>query len=230
MPVGPRDIVFPNIRDSIAKSDNNNAMGKSWYKSLLQTKSAILQLNTDVETATSDLTDAIAVETNDREAAILALQELLCPVATLRYSAMATEDSGWFLCNGQAINRLTYANLYAKIGVTYGVGDGSTTFNVPDYCGRTILNMGTGSGLTARTLAAIGGEETHLQTTAELAAHAHTIATNQFLGAGAAQLSSVGAPIGANVGFVAGTTASAGSSTPFNVMQPFAVGNILIKY
>lgn len=65
-------------------------------------------------------------------------------------------------CDGSAIPRVApYNALYAKIGTTFGLGDGSTTFNVPDLRGRTIVGAGTGTGLTARNLADALGEEKH---------------------------------------------------------------------
>jgi microcystin-dependent protein len=108
------------------------------------------------------------------------------PVATVFPYAYTTAPSGWALCFGQAISRTTFAHLFALVGTTYGAGDGSTTFNVPDLRGRSIFgkdNMGGstasritggGSGITGTTLGASGGAETHVLTTAQLAAHAHT--------------------------------------------------------
>jgi phage-related tail fiber protein len=51
-----------------------------------------------------------------------------------------------FECNGQALSRITYANLFAKIGTTHGIGDNSTTFNVPDYRGFFLRGWSHGSG------------------------------------------------------------------------------------
>jgi microcystin-dependent protein len=97
-----------------------------------------------------------------------------------------TAPSGWLLANGNAISRTTYSSLFSAIGTTYGTGDGSTTFNLPDLRGRLPMGAGTGVGLnasgtgvtsgtamTARALGAWFGEETHLLTTAELASHSH---------------------------------------------------------
>ena len=56
----------------------------------------------------------------------------LIPVGGLMPYAGATSPEGWLLCDGTAINRTTYANLFALIGTTYGSGNGTTTFNVPD--------------------------------------------------------------------------------------------------
>lgn len=88
----------------------------------------------------------------------------------------------WLDCDGSAISRTTYADLFAVIGTTWGVGDGSTTFNLPDLRGRSIIGAGTGSGLTARTLAATGGAETHALSSAELAAHTHDLANHTHTG------------------------------------------------
>lgn len=91
--------------------------------------------------------------------------------------------TGWLLCNGQAVSRTTYANLYAALSTTYGVGDGVTTFNVPDLRGRLPLpldNMGGSdagrvSGSAADTLSGVGGLETHTLTVNELPAHRHVL-------------------------------------------------------
>jgi microcystin-dependent protein len=84
----------------------------------------------------------------------------------------STVPAGWLECYGQAISRTTYAELYAAIGTTYGVGDGSTTFNLPDMRGRSIFgedDMGgssadrittSGAGFNGDTLGATGGAET----------------------------------------------------------------------
>ena len=88
--------------------------------------------------------------------------------------------TGWLLCYGQAISRTTYAALYAVMQDSYGAGDGSTTFNLPDLRGRTIAgkdDMGGVSanrltnqsgGLDGDTLGAAGGAETHTLTVPEL--------------------------------------------------------------
>jgi microcystin-dependent protein len=84
---------------------------------------------------------------------------------------------GAVLCNGAAYSRTdpTYAALFAAIGTTYGAGDGVSTFAVPDYRGRVIVTAGQGTGLTNRVLGAKVGEENHLLSSGELAAHAHGV-------------------------------------------------------
>jgi len=87
--------------------------------------------------------------------------------------------AGWLDCDGAAVSRVFYSELFAVIGVTWGPGDGVNTFNVPDLRGRTILGVGDGAGLTPRTLAEAGGAEDHQLTVAELPAHSHATAFNQ---------------------------------------------------
>lgn len=87
-----------------------------------------------------------------------------------------TAPTGYLLCDGAAVSRTTYANLFAAIGTNWGEGDGSTTFNVPDLRGRTEFgkdDMGgpaagrlteDGSGIDGATVGATGGSETHTLT------------------------------------------------------------------
>ena len=62
----------------------------------------------------------------------------LVPAGVVMAYAGATAPTGWLLCNGSAISRSTYADLFTAIGVAHGYGDNSTTFNLPDYRGRFI--------------------------------------------------------------------------------------------
>jgi len=76
----------------------------------------------------------------------------------------ATAPAGWLLCNGSAISRTTYATLFAVIGTTFGSGDGSTTFNLPDYRDRMPIGAGTTYSLNSQ-----GGSKD-----ATLVSHTHT--------------------------------------------------------
>lgn len=112
------------------------------------------------------------------------------PIGAVVDFAGVTAPTSWMLCYGQAISRTTYAALFALLGTTYGAGDGSTTFNLPDARGRVTAgkdNMGGtsasrltsgGSGITGSTLGATGGAETHTLNTVQLPAHAHSGTTN----------------------------------------------------
>lgn len=65
------------------------------------------------------------------------------PVGTVITMAANSAPNGYLLCNGAAVSRTTYAALFAKIGTTYGSGDGSTKFNLPDSIDRFIQGSGT---------------------------------------------------------------------------------------
>jgi microcystin-dependent protein len=71
-----------------------------------------------------------------------------------------TAPTGTLLCDGAAVSRTTYAALFALIGTTYGIGDGSTTFNLPDM--RQKLPLGLTASGTGSTLAATGGTIDHV--------------------------------------------------------------------
>jgi microcystin-dependent protein len=111
------------------------------------------------------------------------------PSGVMHQYAGATAPSGYLLCDGSAVSRTTYAALFAVLSTTYGAGNGSTTFTLPDLRGRVPMGAGTGTGLnasgagaptgttqTARIRGQWGGEETHLLTGAEsgTSAHNHT--------------------------------------------------------
>ena len=81
------------------------------------------------------------------------------PIGAMLPFAGAASPSGYFLCDGSAKSRTTYAALFAVIGTTYGVGDGSTTFNVPDTRGVVLRGLDGGRGLdTGRSLGTYQGD------------------------------------------------------------------------
>lgn len=84
--------------------------------------------------------------------------------------AGSTAPEGYLMCDGSAVSRSTYAALFAAIGTTYGAGDGSTTFNIPDLTGRVVIGV---SGTHA--LGTTGGEESHTLLEAELPVHHHEV-------------------------------------------------------
>lgn len=161
----------------------------------------------------------------------------------------ATPPEGFLFPYGQAVSRSTYADLFALIGTVAGSGDGSTTFNLPDYRGRVGAgkdNMGgttasrltaAGSGVTGTTLGAAGGEQTHTLTTTEMPSHTHTLTDPGHTHTAA----ETGGP-GASGGGVAGaeaaptgssttgiTIASTGGGAAHNNVQPTIVVNKIIR-
>ncbi len=71
---------------------------------------------------------------------------LASPTGAIHMYAAATAPTGWLLCDGSAVSRTTYSNLFGVISTTYGAGDGSTTFNVPDLRGRAPVGFAASGG------------------------------------------------------------------------------------
>jgi microcystin-dependent protein len=141
------------------------------------------------------------------------------PAGVMRWSPLASAPTGWLLADGAAVSRTVYAALFAVIGTTWGAGDGTTTFNLPDLRGRAAMGAGTGVSLTARTLAGQVGTETHQLSITEMASHFHVeLDTGPGL-AGAGQSAYAN---GASTG-------STGNDQPHNNMQPSLVLTPIIK-
>jgi microcystin-dependent protein len=156
------------------------------------------------------------------------------PVGVVTAFAGSSAPAGYLLCDGAAVSRTTYSALFAIIGTTYGAGNGSTTFNIPDLTGR--IPVGKNSA-TFSTLGAKGGEENHTMTINEMPAHKHSTSINS-----AVEYGSIGgyAAGGQSMYFGTdrpGTTTNwntamqnTGGGAAFNVIQPYTVLNYIIKY
>jgi microcystin-dependent protein len=87
-----------------------------------------------------------------------------------------TPPGGWALCDGQAVSRAVYPALFSRIGTTYGAGDGSTTFNLPNLKGRVVVGL-DGAQTEFDALGETGGAKTHTLTLAQIPSHNHGGAT-----------------------------------------------------
>lgn len=160
------------------------------------------------------------------------LSQLLMPPGLVLPYGGAAAPTGFLLCDGAAVLRSTYAALFTAIGTTFGPGDGSTTFNVPDLRGRVPMGVdGTAGRIssTPDTLGTNGGEERHTMTLTELVSHVHPLST-------------VFNPAGTNIDNKQASEATPGNSTtmntaaptganatPFNVVQPYQVTQYVVK-
>ena len=152
------------------------------------------------------------------------------PIGTQVAYGGTVPPTGWLICDGSAVSRTTYAELFKVIGTSYGAGDGSTTFNLPNKKGR----VSAGYDSTNSKFNAIGkklGEETHTLTVAELAEHNHgktpidiaipklewtTTAANLYT-------------LNNEQGYPIGELVAVGGNQPHNNIQPTEVDNWIIK-
>ena len=139
-----------------------------------------------------------------------------------------TPPSGWIFCDGAAVSRVTYAELFAAIGTTYGAGDGSTTFNLPDLRGRVPVGLDL-TQIEFDNLGEKGGAKTHTLTQAEMPSHTHTV--KGYSGVDDLNFT------GLNGAFAAADavtpfdqqTAATGGGAAHNNLQPYNVVNFIIS-
>jgi microcystin-dependent protein len=159
------------------------------------------------------------------------------PTGSVVAFAGSTAPTGWVLCNGAAVSRTTYADLFSVVGTTYGVGDGSTTFNLPTLTGRIPVGRDTGDA-NFNTLGETGGATTHTHTPGTFSAAIGAIAGN--IGRIGYQAGSViaGGPTTSTYG-ISGTIQGAQSFSHYtpvhgvtstgSSLQPYIVMNYIIK-
>lgn len=99
------------------------------------------------------------------------------PVGTSIEGYWTSPPVGYLLEDGSAVSRTDYAALFAVIGTTFGAGDGSTTFNLPDSRGRVAVNLNTTDG-EFNSIGEKSGAKTHTLTQAEIPSHTHSGSTN----------------------------------------------------
>lgn len=121
------------------------------------------------------------------------------PIGAIITVPYTTPDTNYLECNGAAVSRTTYADLYAKIADTYGSGDGSTTFNIPNLQGEFIRGWDNGRGIdTGRVFGSVQADA--------LKAHTHTVSVES------ANTDNSGTSPRARLGAGSVTTGSTGSS------------------
>jgi len=169
--------------------------------------------------------DTLLKTVSDNATNALALVDL----GDIKITSRSTAPSKWLFCRGQAISRTTYSALFAAIGTTYGAGDGSTTFNLPDLQGRVVAGLEASasrltsgvSGIDGATLGAAGGNQNMHQHTHTVTdpGHTHTVPART-------PINMVGGSfnVGSDNGPLTPTTFNTGSSTTGITIQNTGTG------
>ena len=135
-----------------------------------------------------------------------------------------TIPENWLLCDGSAVSRTDYAILFSVIGTTYGVGDGSTTFNLPNLKGKVAVGKDT-TQTEFDVLGETGGEKAHTLTIDEIPSHNHQVAraTSGQDGGSDWNIQT------ASTGIAQWYTTNTGGGQAHNILQPYMTLNYVIK-
>ena len=143
------------------------------------------------------------------------------PTGSVIPFAGKTAPTGWLMCQGQAVSRTTYAQLFSVIGTTFGSGDGSTTFNLPDLRGRVAVGVDSDANFLGTT----AGEKVVTLSIDQIPTHSHQYSFLDIETAIAQSGSSYGVPSKAN----RYDASSTGGGQSHNNIQPSLYLNYLVK-
>ena len=217
------------VKDTLTSGDPDKVVsGAEIDNELNAIGSAITSKADKVSSATTDNLAALDANGNLKDSGGN-LVSVAPPAGSIIMYGGSSSPSGWLYCNGQAVSRTTQSNLFNAIGTTFGNGDGSTTFNLPDLRDRFPLGDRNNGGSDAsrvdnvsKGLGATGGEDEHKLTEAEMPSHNHSldIDTNYEIN---------GSDASSDFGCSGANTSSAGGDQPHNNMPPFLAVSFIIK-
>lgn len=168
--------------NAAASSETNanaykNTAQSSATDAALSASSAYSSATTATTKASEAANSATSAANSASTAAAIAAVSTGIPSGTVAHFAMSSAPTGWVKANGSALSRTAYADLFSAIGTTFGAGDGSTTFNVPDLRGEFLRGLDDGRGIDlGRTLGS--AQENTIQS------HNHPIVTVGTPGSG----------------------------------------------
>lgn len=199
------------VRDVVIPAFNNNALNT--YD---KTEVADQIAQKIIEIGAGDMSKSI-YDPSHREEDVFAL----VPTGTIFQYAGSNAPTGFLMCDGSAVSRTTYMRLFSVINTLFGVGDGSTTFNIPNLKDTFVIGAST-----TKALGTNGGESTHTLTEAELPVITPSIPTVTGTGSLISLNDSVRAT-GALYSGVSGNTFGGGQ--PHNNIPPYLALNYIIK-
>jgi microcystin-dependent protein len=156
----------------------------------------------------------------------------IIPTGTVIARLSTTVPNGWLACNGAEVSRTTYALLFSIIGTIYGAGNGTTTFNLPNFQDKFLYGKGSTSSVGDS-----GGEADHTLTIPELPSGHMPVSANNYPTGRFANHGEAVTPLGFTQGdpdpttapIAGGYLALPGSDTPFNLLPPYSRVQYLIK-
>lgn len=156
------------------------------------------------------------------------------PIGSITAYGKETAPANWLICDGSAVSRSAYADLFAVIGTKYGEGDGSTTFNLPNLKGRVPVGLDS-DDTDFNTIGKTGGEKNVVLTIDTMPSHGHIIPYSPNASGDALAIAKY-IPQSDTLtnetngrGYSNAGTAQTGSDQPHNNLQPYEVNNFIIK-
>lgn len=151
------------------------------------------------------------------------------PAGSMTWFAGSTVPDGWLECDGSAISRSTYARLFTKVGTSFGVGDGSTTFNLPNQARRVLVGKGgVGTGTLGNSIGDTGGSEEHTLTASEMPSHTHGYNGSQVLAIPNLLTTTANSNYTGSLN-VGKTSDSVGGDQAHNILQPSLVMMLIMR-
>lgn len=150
------------------------------------------------------------------------------PIGAITTYGGSTAPTNWLICDGSAVSRVTYSDLFNAIGTTYGAGDGTTTFNLPNLKGRVAVGKDT-TQTEFDSLGETGGEKKHTLTTQEMPTHNHGAKGFRMCATSQQGNQVVSSQIIPTDPVNASTSVNAGGGQAHNNLQPYITLNYIIK-
>lgn len=161
---------FPTTLDALANPTGSNTLNSPSHSAQhANANDAIEALEAKVGVNSSAVTTSLDYKTR-----------VWNPIGEITMWATNTAPTGWLVCDGSPISRSTYIDLFGVLGTTYGAGDGSTTFNLPNLKGKVAIGRDA-SQTEFDTLGETGGSKTSALTSSNLPAHTHTASSTTTL-------------------------------------------------
>ena len=159
-----------NVADQMLILKTDNTLARARFDTIVNSTSSSLPVADATKNGMLRQVSGKATDFVDGTNNCQPIANLLPPGMVVDYAG-PNIPSGWFLCNGQLVSRTLYSGLFSAIGTTYGAGDGSTTFAVPNFQGR----VAAGAGGSFGALGVLGGAATVVLAVGNMPSHSHSI-------------------------------------------------------